>query len=457
MQTHDPRPLFAANSSPVSFPSLDSRSARLHQRARAVMPGGNTRHSVFFPPYPVYAVRGKGSRIWDADGVERIDCMNNYSSLIHGHGHPAIVEAIRRQADELISIALPTEHEIELAELLVQRLDAIEQVRFCNSGTEAVLFALKAARAYTGRAVIAKVEGAYHGSAETAAVSSAPMPPHWGPADTPASVPDAGSAPGVAADVVVLPMNDVENGRRILRAVGERLAGVLIDPLVKNLGFKPASPAFVQMIVEEVRAAGALLVFDEVYSLRLGFHGAHATLGVRPDLIATGKIIGGGLPIGAIGGRADIMTALFDPHAGAKVGHAGTFNANPLTMAAGLAAMRAFDEAAFDRLSGLGERLRAGLREALRVSGVEGTVTGATSMTGLFLTQRPFQTYRDVVALMGADPRTAQRAEHLFRHLLNHGVYMGSFGFFVLSTATTEAEVDHIVEATLAGLRSLPA
>lgn len=440
-----------------SFPHAAAASAALHARARRVMPGGNTRHSVYFPPHPVYAVRGLGSRIWDADGVERIDCMNNYSSLIHGHGHPDIVQAIQRQAERLTSIALPTETEIELAELIVDRLDAVEQVRFCNSGTEAVLFAIKAARAYTGRPVIAKVEGAYHGSAETAAVSTAPSPAHWGAADAPAAVPDAGSTAGVAADVVVLPMNDVENGRRILRAVGDRLAGVLIDPLVKNLGFLPASPAFLQMIAQELQASGGLLVFDEVYSLRLGYRGAHATLGVKPDLVAMGKIIGGGLPIGAIGGRADILTPLFDPAAGAKLGHAGTFNANPLTMAAGLAAMRAFDEAAFERLAALGERLRAGLREALRVSGVEGTVTGATSMTGCFLSAAPMANYRDLAAAMGADPRLARRAGHLFHHLLNHGVFMGSYGFFVLSTAMTEAEVDHVVEATLGGLRSLPA
>lgn len=452
----DNHALFQPNPNAVPFPSPGSRSAALAARACVVMPGGNSRHSVFFPPYPVYAVRGKGSRIWDVDGVERIDCMNNYSSLIHGHGHPAILEAIGRQATDLISIALPTESEIQLAELLVERLHAVEQIRFCNSGTEALLFGIKAARAFTGRPLIAKVEGAYHGSAETAAVSSSPSPAKWGPGDTPASVQDAGSGPGVARDVIVLPMNDVENGRRILRQHADRLAGVVIDPLVKNLGFLPVKPAFMTMIREELDACGGLLVLDEVYSLRLGFNGAHSTLGIKPDLIAMGKIIGGGLPIGAIGGRADVMTPLFDPRQGAKLGHAGTFNANPLTMAAGLAAMTHFDQAAFDRLSALGQRLRDSLTEALRISGRVGVVTGATSMTGLFLTDKPMRTYRDVAMVMGADPGFAQRAEMLFRHLLNHGVYMGSHGFFVLSTSTTEAEVDHIAEATLAGLRLLP-
>jgi glutamate-1-semialdehyde 2,1-aminomutase len=444
-------------SAAIDFPNAGSRSAQLYERATAVLPGGNTRHSVFFPPYPIYAVRGKGSRVWDADGIERIDCVNNYSSLIHGHGHPAIVEAIARQAADLISIALPTETEIRLAELLVDRLEAIEQIRFCNSGTEAVMFAIKAARAYTGRPVIAKVEGAYHGTAETAAVSASPSPAKWGAGSAPASVWETGSGPGVAQDVIVLPMNDVENGRRILKQHADRLAGVLIDPMVKNLGFMPVTAAFMTMIREELDGCGGLLVLDEVYSLRLGFHGAHAALGLRPDIVAMGKIIGGGLAVGAVGGRADLMTQLFDPRKGAKLAHAGTFNANPVTMAAGLAAMTHFDEAAFDRLSRLGQRLRNGLNEALRISEAPGIVTGAASLTGLFLVDKQINNYRDLVEVMVSSPTLGKRSEALFRHLLNHGVLMGAQGFFVLSTATTEAEVDHIIEVVLSGLRALPA
>ena len=449
--------LVLENRARVQFPDPQSQSAKLFSRASAVLPGGNTRHSVYFPPYPIYAVKGQGSRVWDADGVERIDMMNNYSSLIHGHSHPAIVTAITQQAARLTSIALPTEQEIQLAELLVDRLDAIEQIRFCNSGTEAVLFALKAARAFTGRPLIAKIEGAYHGSGETAAVSTSPPPADWGDANTPASVPDKGSGSGVGQDVVVLPMNDVENGRRILREHGPRLAGVLIDPLVKNLGFKPVTAAFLSMVREELSRSGGLLIFDEVYSLRLGFHGAHSVLGVRPDLIALGKIIGGGLPIGAIGGRKDILTELFDPKKGAKLNHAGTFNANPLTMAAGLAAMTHFDEAAFERLSLLGQRLRNGLNEALKLSGQTGIVTGSSSLTGLFLIDKPIETWRDLVGRIAANPLVMQKSEMLFHHLLNNGIIIGAQGFFVLSTAITESEVDHAIEVVHAGLKLLPA
>lgn len=439
----------------LRFPESTLASAALHERACRVLPGGNTRHTVHVAPYPLYAVRTAGSRVWDADGVERIDFINNYSSLIHGHGHPAIVEAIRRQAGELISIAMPTESEIRLAEIISARYPAAEQVRFCNSGSEATLFAMKAARAYTGRPLIAKIEGAYHGASESAGVSASPSPAAWGPADRPTSVPDSGSGQGIASDILVLHMNDVEHGRLRLREHAARLAGVIVDPLVKNLGYAAASPAFLKMLREETTAAGALLIFDEVYSLRLGFHGAHGVLGIQPDLIAMGKIIGGGLPIGAVGGRRGIMTALFDPREGGKLAHNGTFNANPLTMAAGVAAMAHFDEAAFDRLSRLGQRLRDGFTEALRISGKRGQVTGAASMAALLLTDAKIVTYRDLVAEVGRRPTLTAGTEQLFRHFLNHGVLAAAQGFFVLSTPTTDAEIDHAIETALSGLRAL--
>jgi glutamate-1-semialdehyde 2,1-aminomutase len=443
------------NPSNVSFPSAMPASAALHERATRVLPGGNTRHTVHFAPHPLYAVRAKGSRVWDADGVERIDFINNYSSLIHGHNHPAIVEAIRRQADQLISIAMPTEYEIRLAEIIAGRYPAAEQVRFLNSGSEATLYAMKAARAFTKRPVIARIEGAYHGASESAGVSASPSPALWGPVDHPASVPDSGSGPGIAVDILVLHMNDVESGRRLLRENAARLAGVIIDPLVKNLGYKAATLPFLKMLREETEACGAMLIFDEVYSLRLGFHGAHGVLGVKPDLIAMGKIIGGGLPIGAVGGRRSLMTAVFDPRGGGKLAHNGTFNANPLTMAAGIAALEHFDEPAFDRLSVLGQRLRDGLNEALRISGRRGQVTGAASMAALLLTDAKIENYRDMVGEMMRDATLMPRTEKMFRHFLNNGVVMASQGFFVLSTAITEAEVDHTVETALSGLRAL--
>ena len=441
-------------SNALLFPDMNSRSAALFERARKVLPGGNSRHTVYFPPYPLYAVRGAGARVWDADGVERLDLINNYSSLIHGHNHPEIVAAVKRQAEQLLSTAMPTEQEIVLAELVTGRLPHVDQVRFLNSGSEACLYAIKVARAFTGRSKIAKIEGAYHGSSESAAVSSGPTPERWGPPDWPASVAGAGQGSGVASDVVVLPMNDVEAGRAILRAHADDLAGVIIDPMPSALAFTQATPAFLKMIREELDACGGLLVLDEVYSLRLGFNGAQGALGIRPDVTALGKIIGGGLPVGAVGGPRRIMEALFDPKDGAKLAHGGTFNANPMTMAAGAAAMRLFDRPAFDRLSAMGDRLRAGLAEAVKISGKPGVVNGAASLTRLGHTDEVPGDYRAIYRTR-ADGKAPARAEAFFREMLNRGVLIGAPGLFVLSTAVTEADIDRTVEKALAALRAI--
>ena len=428
------------------FPDDHPGSRALFERALKVMPGGNSRHTVYFPPYPVYAAKGEGARVTDVDGVSRLDFINNYSSLIHGHCHPEVTAAITRQAATLQAVSLPTEAEIELAELLCARLPSIEQIRFANSGTEGVMMAIKAARGFTGRRLIAKVEGAYHGSDDTAAVSTYPHPSKWSDPDEGRGVSEPGSGPGAAADVIILQMNDVEGGRRLIKRHGAELAAVLVDPLVKNLGYRPASPAFLEMLLEETRAAGALLIFDEVYSLRLGYGGAQEVLGVRADLTALGKIIGGGLPVGAVGGSAEIMTAVFDPRGGkAKVSHGGTYNANPLTMAAGAVSMRLFDRAAFDRLSGLGDRLRKGLAEAASAAGATARVTGAASIVGLFHMSGSGETFRDMAKARMENPEAGRKAEHFFRHMLDNGVLMGAPGFFVLSTALTEADIDHVI------------
>ena len=429
------------------FPDQGSKSSGLFERALKVMPGGNSRHTVYFPPYPIYAASAQGARVTDVDGVTRLDFINNYSSLIHGHCHPQVTEAIQRQAARLTAISLPTESEIELAEIICERLPSVEQVRFANSGTEGVMMAIKTARAYTGRRIIAKIEGAYHGGDDTAAVSTYPHPAKLAEPEAGLGIPEVGSGPGAAADVLVLQMNDVEGGRKLLRAHGAELAAVLVDPLVKNLAYQPASLEFLTMLREETRALGALLIFDEVYSLRLGYGGAQEPLGIMADITAMGKIIGGGLPVGAVGGSAEIMSAVYDQRKGkARVTHGGTYNANPLTMAAGVAAMRLFDRAAFDRLSGLGDRLRDGLNQAIAATGAQAMVRGAASIVGLFHTVADGATYRDLIRASMANPGMGAKAETFFHHMLNNGVLMGAPGFFVLSTANTEADIDHVVE-----------
>ena len=438
------------------YPDDSSKSAGLYQRALDVMPGGNSRHTVYFPPYPIYLDRGEGCRVWDVDGVERLDCINNYSALIHGHCHPRITAALQAQAAKLLSVSLPTESEVRLAELVCERMPGIEQIRFSNSGTEGVMFAVKAARAYTGRNKIAKVEGAYHGSYDCMEVSLYPSPEGWGPDDAPRGVPPAGVSSGAVDTTIVLPANDVEAGRAILRAHADDLAGVVLDPLIKNLGYLQATPEFVEMLRHETRAAGALLIFDEVYSFRMGYNGAQGELGVLPDLTAMGKVIGGGMPVGALGGSRELMETLFDPRDGRGImSHTGTFNANPMTMAAGVAAMEMYDRQAHDRLAGLGERLRSGLREALRIVDRPGTVTGTASMVGLFHTEAPMKDYRSVFRLMMTEPTVMQQSDAFFRQMLNNGVYLAAQGFFVLSTAMTEADIDFVLEQALQSLRAM--
>lgn len=434
------------------YPDPNSRSAKLHERACRVLPGGNTRASIFLSPYPIYAASGRGSRVTDVDGVERIDFLNNYTTLIHGHAHPAIHEAVARQLERGASYAHPTESEIELAELLCGRVPSFEQVRFTNSGTEAVMMAIKAARAHTGRTRIAKCEGIYHGTYDYAEVSLDSGPESWGEA-APAAVPHAVGTPGhVADDVVVIPYNDAAAAERILAPHAAELAAVLVDPMPTKAGLVPASEDFLDTLRRFTRAHGIVFILDEVITFRLGYHGAQGALGTEADLTTMGKIIGGGLPVGALAGRAELMRA-FDPrHGRPAVAHAGTFNANPLTMAGGLAAMQLLTPEAFERLNTAGERARQALREAFRTAGVPGQVTGMGSMFMLHLHQRPIRGYRDMVAAADA----GEAWQWVFRHLLNHGVVTNSAGMGNLSTVMGPGELDHLAQTLLDALRALP-
>ena len=434
------------------YPDDGSRSAQLYDRARGVIADGVSRSTIALDPYPIYARHAQGARIVDVDGNELIDFNNNYTSLIHGHGHPEIVAAVSAQLTQGMSFAFGHESEIALAELLCARVPGFERIRFCNSGTEAVMNVIKAARAYTGRAKIAKCEGAYHGSYDYAEVSLGSGPENWGEPTAPAAVTySAGTPQGVLDDVVVIPFNDADAAERIIDAHGAALAAILIDPVSSRVGMVGLAPEFLAMLQRAARRHGALLAFDEVLAFRMDHAGAQGTLGVTPDITALGKIIGGGLPVGAIAGRAEVM-AVFERNGGeARLPHGGTFNANPLTMAAGKVAMALMDEAAFRRLNEHGERVRGQLREAIALANAEGQVSGEGSFFRLHLHSRPLASYRDA----WARPEERARMTALHRHLIDAGVFVSPYGMGCLSTAMVEADLSTLSEAVLGGLRAL--
>lgn len=425
------------------YPDTNSKSKALYDRALSSLPGGNTRTTVFMKPYPIYAARGAGCRVWDVDGNELIDCINNFTSLIHGHAHPALVEAATRQLAIGSAFGMPTESEIDLAELLAARLPSVDQVRFANSGTEAVMMALKAARAFTGRPKIAKCEGAYHGSYDYAEVSLDPKPADWG-GNTPVSVAYAKGTPEkVLADVITIPFNDVDGAVSLIREHGRDLACVLVDPMPNRAGLVPADKAYLEALRQATREVGALLIFDEVISFRLGFHGAQGLWGIDPDLTTLGKIIGGGFPVGAIAGKSEIM-AVFDPrHGKPALPHGGTFSANPVTMRAGLAAMELLDQNAFARLDAIGEAVRKGINHAFRRHGVPGTAVGLGSLLKLHFAERPIRDYRS--AYMSEDEAKRQSVFNL--EFLNRGVLAAGYGLMALSLPMRDADIESIVRA----------
>ena len=427
----------------TKYAQPDSASARLFEQATRVMPGGNTRTTVFMAPYPPYAAEGQGCWVVDVDGDRRLDCLNNYTALIHGHAHPAIVEAAGRRLACGASFPMPTAEEVDMAALIVDRAPAIEQVRFTNSGSEAVMMALKAARAFTGRSKIAKFEGAYHGSYDYAEVSLGPSPESWGSLAEPASVPySKGTTASVLQEVVVLPFNHPELAVRRIERHARELAAVILDPVPNRAGLIPATGDFLKSMREVTAAHGILLVFDEVISFRVGYYGAQGLLGARPDLTTLGKIIGGGFPVGAVGGRTDVM-AVFDPRGGKPaVPHGGTFNANPVTMAAGLAAMRLMDAAAFRRLDEMGDKLRAGIVGCFKDAGGPGSVTGLGSLFRIHPTARAMVDYRST----WAEPEDAQRLARIVRYLLDHGVLISPTGLGCVSTAMGDAELETFLE-----------
>lgn len=428
------------------------RSTALYQKALQLMPGGCSRNTVLRQPHPLYAEAGRGCYVTDIDGVQRIDFANNMAALIHGHAHPKIVAAATEQLQKGTAFTLATEVEIDFAEHLCSRNAGFENIRFVNSGTEAIMSCLKAARAFTGRPKIAKVEGAYHGLYDFAEVSQTAKPENWGSPDHPASVPVAhGTPPSTLNDVIVIPFNDPETAIAILDQYADKLACVLVDPMPHRVGLIPASESFITALSDWTRNHGTLLVFDEVITFRTRYGGAQERYAVQPDLTAMGKMIGGGFPVGALAGRRDVMEVMNPRGNQLLFPHSGTFSANPITMTAGLTAMQLFDHDAVCRLNALSDQLRGQISEAIQLADVPACVTGEGSMFRIHMKPTPPTDYRSAYET----PQETRIKSALLDLLFDHGFMMINTCSGTLSTAMTEKEISAFSEVLLSGFRTI--
>ena len=417
-----------------------SRSSELFARARRVIPGGVNSPVRAFKGVggePVFFARGEGPWLIDVDGRRYIDYVGSWGPMILGHAHPEVVRAVQETAARGLGFGAPTELEVEMAELLCELVPSLERVRMVNSGTEATMSAIRLARGFTGRDLIVKFEGCYHGHSDSLLVKA-------GSGALTLGVP---TSPGVPADLarhtLTLPYNDAAACERAFDEHGARIACVIVEPVAGNMNCVPPVPGFLETLRALCDRHGALLIFDEVMTgFRVALGGAQARYGVRPDLTTLGKVVGGGMPVGAFGGRADVMAHVAPE---GPVYQAGTLSGNPVAMAAGLATLRRVRaEGFFERLEALARRLTDGLRERARAAGVPLSTHCVGGMFGIFFTDvDPVTRYEEVTAC------DVGRFRRFFHAMLEEGVYLAPSAFEAgfVSAAHEEAHIDTTLAA----------
>ena len=417
-------------------------------RAREYLPGGDSRSTLFYRPYPAVMDRGEGCWVVDLDGNRLLDFTGNHSSLIHGYGHPHVLSAVERQLRKGSCFPGSSEPQLGFARLLCERVASIEKIRFTSSGTEATLNAIRAARAFTGRHRIAKVEGGYHGTVDDVMVSIHPSTQEAGGRSRPRATPHSrGLTPDTMENVTVLPFNDVEGARELIASQATELAAVLVEPVLGSAGMIPAERSYLEMLREVTRELDIILILDEVVSFRIAYGGAQAFFDVLPDLTCLGKLIGGGFPLGAFGGRSDIM-AMFDPSDGRPaVPHPGSHNANPIGMVAGIATLELLTPDTLARLNVRATTFRENLAQLFDEFSIPVQVTGLGSLFAMHLTGHPVRSYRDT---LNAD---ANLRHQIFLGLFNEGVLIDPRGVGNLSTALGEAEIARFGDALRTVLR----
>jgi glutamate-1-semialdehyde 2,1-aminomutase len=424
----------------------NSRSRTLFARARRILPGGvnsPVRAFTAVGASPLFIRRASGARLTDVDGNEFIDYVMSWGPLIHGHAPRGLTTALAAAARKGTSFGAPNALEVELGERVRRLMPSLERVRFVNSGTEAAMSAVRVARAATAREKIVKFEGCYHGHADGFLVQAGSGALTLGVPTSP------GVTRGAAADTLVASYNDLESVHRLFDLNRDQIAALIVEPIAGNMGVVPPGDGFLRGLREVCTAHGALLIFDEVISgFRAGPGGAQARAGVRPDLTCLGKIIGGGLPVGAYGGRADLM-ALVSP--AGPVYQAGTLSGNPLAMTAGIWSLARLNRPFYRRLATLCTRLAAGLAEAARAGGVALQVNAIGSILTPFFTSRPVRDYRSATS---AD---TERYARFFRGMLARGVYPppSQFEAWFLSAAHTVRDVDRTIAAAHAAMKDV--
>lgn len=406
--------------SAAEFAAKRPKTKALHERAKAVMPGGNTRTVLFSWPFPIRVERTEGSELYDVDGHVYTDFVGEYSAGIYGHSHPRIAKAVNEALAGGINMGAHHSREVAFAEAVAQRFN-LEKLRFTNSGTEANMMALAAARCFTGRPKIMAMIGGYHGGTL-----------YFGGGGSPVNAP---------YDFVLGRYNDVASTRSVIRAEGAALAAIIVEPMLGSGGCIPGSVEFLKMLREEAAVHGIVLVFDEVMTSRLYPNGLSAKLGLDPDLKVLGKYIGGGMSFGAFGGRADIMDQ-FDPTHPGALPHAGTFNNNTLTMTAGLAGItEIFTAEACTDLNARGERLKDAINQLFRSYQASWQTTGQGSLINIHPVMGEVTGPDD---LKTADMRLRRL---LFLHLLDHGIYVAERGFMALSLMISDNDGTALVKA----------
>lgn len=422
-------------------------SSRMFEEAQCYIPGGVNSPVRAFKSVggnPVYIAKGEGSRITDVDGNSYIDYIGSWGPLILGHAHPKVLAAIQEAAVLGTSFGAPTERETEMAKLVCEIVPSVEVVRMVNSGTEATMSALRLARGYTKRNKIMKFEGCYHGHADSLLIKAGSGVATLGLPDSP-GVPEA-----TAVNTITVPYNDLESVKLAFENFGADLAAVIVEPIAGNMGVVPPQPGFLEALREITQQHGTLLIFDEVMTgFRVSRGGAQELYGITPDLTTMGKVIGGGLPVGAYGGKREIMQQIAPA---GPIYQAGTLSGNPLAMAAGLTTLQELGQpGAYEKLEALSARLSEGLAENARKLGIPHTLNRVGSMVCLFFTDTPVVNY-DTAKTADLDKFSAY-----FRYLLEEGVMIppSQFEGMFVSLAHTEEDIERTIDASYKAMKRL--